>query len=291
MADYIVRGTAAGDQIRFFAALTTDTVEYARSQHETSPVCTAALGRLLTAGAMMGSMMKSEEDLLTLKIECQGPIKGLLVTADAFGHVKGYVQNPDVDLPPKGPGKLDVGAALDLGVLSVIRDTGLKEPYIGQTILQTSEIAEDLTYYFATSEQTPSSVALGVLVNPNGTVRAAGGFIIQLLPDCSDAAIDKLEERLNSITSVSHMLDAGMTPEGIMTALFEGMEPEFMETMPVAFTCDCSREKTDAMVRSLPKEELQSMIDEGKPIEVVCHFCNTVYTFTVDELEEMKKEK
>ena len=287
MSDYMIRGTAANGEIRFFAAYTKDTVEFARSAHELSPIATAALGRLLTAGAMMGAMMKNEEDLLTLKIDCEGPIKGLTVTADNAGHVKGYVKNPDVDLPSKTPGKLNVGDALDLGVLSVVRDIGLKEPYIGQTILTTSEIAEDLTYYFATSEQTPSSVGLGVLMNKENTVRTAGGFIVQLMPNASEESISALEKNLAKISSVTSLLDAGMTPEDIMNTLFEGMDPEFMEKTGVAFVCNCSQEHTADMIRSLPKDEIREMIDEGKEIEVVCHFCSRKYKFTVEELEAM----
>ena len=287
MRDYLIRGIAAEGQIRFFAATTKETVEFARSAHGLSPIASAALGRLLTAGAMMGAMMKNEEDLLTLKIDCQGPIGGLTVTADSNGHVKGYVKNPDVDLPSKKPGKLNVGDALDLGVLSVIRDVGLKEPYVGQTILETGEIAEDLTYYFANSEQTPSSVALGVLMNKENTVREAGGFIIQLMPGVKDETIDALETRLQAFTSVSNLLDKGMSPEDMMKVLLNGMEPEFLDSMPVEFKCDCSREKTAGMIESLPDKEIREMIDEGKEIEVVCHFCGKKYTFSVDELKKM----
>lgn len=213
MTDYIIRATAAEGQIRAFAATTRDLVEYARSAHNTSPVATAALGRLLTAGAMMGIMMKGEKDLLTLKIEGDGPIGGLTVTADSRGNVKGYAFHPEVMLPPNAKGKLDVGGALGIGVLSVIKDIGLKDPYVGQTILVTSEIAEDLTYYFATSEQTPSSVALGVLMERDNTVKQAGGFILQMMPGASEEVISALEKRLGEITSITALLDAGNTPE------------------------------------------------------------------------------
>ena len=212
MTDYIIRATAAEGQIRAFAATTRDLVEYARSAHNTSPVATAALGRLLTAGAMMGIMMKGEKDLLTLKIEGDGPIGGLTVTADSRGNVKGYAFHPEVMLPPNAKGKLDVGGALGIGVLSVIKDIGLKDPYVGQTILVTSEIAEDLTYYFATSEQTPSSVALGVLMERDNTVKQAGGFILQMMPGASEEVISALEKRLGEITSITALLDAGNTP-------------------------------------------------------------------------------
>ncbi len=291
MSDYMIRGTAAEGQVRFFAAFTRDTVEYARSAHNLSPICTAALGRLLTAGAMMGAMMKSEEDLLTLKIDCDGPIKGLTVTADCAGHVKGYVKVPDVILPPNDKGKLNVGGALDLGVLSVIRDVGLKEPYVGQTILVTSEIAEDLTYYFATSEQTPSSVGLGVLMNRDNTVSTAGGFIVQMMPGASEETVSAVEAGISKVTSVTSLLSEGYTPETLVDLILGGLSPEILDTSPVAFTCSCSREKTEGMIESLPKEELQEMIDEGKEVEVVCHFCSKKYVFSVDELRKMQERK
>ena len=220
MNDYIIRATAAQGQMRAFASTTRDLVETARASHNTSPIATAALGRLLTAAGMMGSMMKGKEDLLTIKIQGDGPMEGLTVTADAFGNVKGYVFRPEVMLPPNAKGKLDVGGALGLGVLSVIQDTGMKEPYVGQTILVTGEIAEDLTYYYATSEQTPTSVALGVLMNKDNTVRQAGGFIIQLLPGASEEIIGKLETKLGEISSITALLDEGMTPEMILEHIF-----------------------------------------------------------------------
>lgn len=287
MADYIVRATAAEGQIRAFAATTKDLVEAARSAHNTSPVATAALGRLLTAGAMMGSMMKGDDDLLTLRMEGDGPIGGLLVTADSRGNVKGYAFHPDVMLPPNDKGKLDVGGALGIGVLSVIRDIGLKEPYVGQTILVSGEIAEDLTYYYATSEQVPSSVALGVLMNKENTVRQAGGFIIQLLPGATDEMIDRLEKRLGEIAPITALLDAGKTPEEILNDLLGDFGLELLETMPARFHCDCEKSRVARAIISIGKKEINDMIEEGKPIEVSCHFCNRIYTFTVKELEEM----
>ena len=289
MKDYIVRATAANNQIRAFAATTRDVVETARQAHNTSPVATAALGRLLTGGAMMGTMMKNEKDLLTIQIKCEGPIKGLTVTADVNGNVKGYVENPDVMLPPSKAGKLDVAAALDLGVLSVIKDMGLKEPYVGQTILQTSEIAEDLTYYFATSEQVPSSVGLGVLMEKDNTVKQAGGFIIQVMPFVEDAVLDKLEENIKKIDSVTAMLDKGYTPEQILETVLEGMDGEFTDTVPTRFYCNCTKERVEKAIVSIGKKDIQEMIDDGKEIEVNCHFCNTNYKFTVDELKEIIK--
>ena len=287
MSDYIIRGTAANDQVRFFAATTRDMVETARTIHNTSPVATAALGRLLTAGAMMGSMSKNETDLTTLQIKCSGPIGGLMVTADGAANVKGYVNHPDVILPANSKGKLDVGSALDLGVLSVIKDIGLKEPYVGQTQLVSGEIAEDLTYYFATSEQVPSSVALGVLMNHENTVQQAGGFIIQMMPFAEDGLIDALEERLNNFSSITTLLNQGVTPEAMMEQLFEGYDLHIMEQIPTGYHCNCSRDRVYRAVMSIGKKDIQEMIDDNKPIEVNCHFCGKHYIFDVDDLKTM----
>ena len=287
MTDYIIRATAAEGQIRAFAATTRDLVEYARSAHNTSPVATAALGRLLTAGAMMGIMMKGEKDLLTLKIEGDGPIGGLTVTADSRGNVKGYAFHPEVMLPPNAKGKLDVGGALGIGVLSVIKDIGLKDPYVGQTILVTSEIAEDLTYYFATSEQTPSSVALGVLMERDNTVKQAGGFILQMMPGASEEVISALEKRLGEITSITALLDAGNTPEMILEHILGDFGLEILDKLPTAFSYNCSEERIEKALISVGKQELQSMIEDGKTIEVNCHFCNKHYPVTVERLKEL----
>lgn len=289
MKDYIVRATAGNNQIRAFAATTKDVVEKARQAHNTSPVATAALGRLLTGGAMMGSMMKNDTDMLTIQIKCDGPIKALTVTADRHGNVKGYVENPNVMLPPNKQGKLDVAGALDLGVLSVIKDLGLKEPYVGQTILQTSEIAEDLTYYFATSEQVPSSVGLGVLMEKDNTVKQAGGFIVQVMPFVEEEVLSKLEENIKKISSVTAMLDRGYTPENILEEVLEGLDVEFTDTVPTQFYCNCTKERVEKAIISIGKKDIQEMINDGKEIEVNCHFCNTNYTFSVEELKEMLK--
>ncbi|MDY5647165.1 MAG: Hsp33 family molecular chaperone HslO [Lachnospiraceae bacterium] len=291
MSDYIIRATAADSQIRAFAATTRDLVEYARSAHNTSPVATAALGRLLTAGAMMGAMQKGENDLLTLQIRSGGPIGGITVTADAAGNVKGYVNNPDVMLPPNEKGKLDVAGAVGVGILNVIRDMGLKEPYVGQTALQTSEIAEDLTYYFATSEQVPSSVGLGVLMNRDNTVRRAGGFIIQLMPFTSDEIITKLEEKLSGMTSVTALLDAEMGPEEILESLLGEFGLEITDTLPTRFFCNCSKARIEKVIASIGRKDLEEMIEDGKDIEVNCHFCNKNYTFSVEELKAILKRK
>ena len=287
--DYIVRGTAADGQIRCFAINARRLVEEARKRHHTSPVATAALGRLLAGGAMMGTMMKGENDLLTLQIQCSGPIQGLTVTADAFGHVKGYVNQPLVSLPASPLGKLDVGKALDLVVLTVIRDIGLKEPYAGQVQLVSGEIAEDLTYYFATSEQTPSSVALGVLMNRNNTVAQAGGYIIQLMPDTNNEIINILEKRLANIAPVTTLLSEGHTPETMLTEILQDFDVSFSDnTIPAFFCCNCSKERLSRALISLGSKELENMISEGKPIEMNCHFCNTDYVFDLEELQQIK---
>ncbi|MBE5885108.1 MAG: Hsp33 family molecular chaperone HslO [Lachnospiraceae bacterium] len=290
MSDYIVRATAANAQIRVFAAYTKDMVEEARTRHETSPVATAALGRLMTAGAMMGSMLKGEKDLLTLRIHANGPIQGITVTADSKARVKGYVGNPNVILPANKKGKLDVAGAVGIGFMDVIKDMGLKEPYVGQTVLQTSEIAEDLTFYFANSEQVPSSVGLGVLMNKDNTVAQAGGFIIQLMPFAEEEVIAKLEENLKDITSVTTLLAQGNTPEDLINILCKDLEPVIADKMDTSFYCNCDRARVEKALISIGKKEIQDMIDEGKEIEMKCHFCNTAYTFSVDEMKKLAKK-
>ena len=287
MNDYIIRATAANDQIRAFAAVTTQMVETAREHHNTSPVATAALGRLLTAGAMMSSMMKGEKDVLTLQIKAGGPLQGLTVTADSQGNVKGYVGNPDVCIPANSKGKLDVAGAVGPGFLTVIKDMGLKEPYSGQVMLQTCEIAEDLTYYFATSEQVPSAVGLGVLMNKNNTVRQAGGFIVQLMPFAEEEVISRLEQNVQKISSVTNLLEEGHTPESLLEKVLEGFDMQINEKTDTRFHCNCSKERVEKALISIGRKELNEMIQEGKPIEMNCHFCNTNYNFTVEEMKEI----
>ena len=289
MSDYLVRATAADAQVRAFAVTARDTVETARAAHDTSPVMTAALGRLLCAGAMMGSMMKGEADILTLQVQGDGPAGGLTVTADSRGRVKGYAVNPQVILPPNSQGKLDVGGAVGAGSLRVIKDLGLKEPYVGQTQLQTGEIAEDLTYYFAASEQVPSSVGLGVLMEKNNTVKQAGGFIVQLMPFAEGNVIEKLEANLCRIHSVTKLLEDGNSPEQILGILLEGMDMEILSDMPVEFYCNCSRERVAKALYSIGKKEMDEMIRDGEPIEVKCHFCNTAYQFSVEDLIQIRQ--
>lgn len=287
MHDYMVRATAAGARIRAFACTTKELVEEARKAHNTSPVVTAGLGRLLSAGCMMGSMLKGDDDLITLIVRGDGPLQGLTVTADSKGRVKGYPLVPDVILPANAVGKLDVGGAVGRGYLKVIRDMGLKEPYVGQTELQTGEIAEDLTYYFALSEQVPSSVGLGVLMEKDNTVKQAGGFIIQLMPFAEEEVIARLEDNLQNIKSVTAMLEAGHTPEEMLTQILDGMDVEILDTTPVSFYCNCSKERVQKALMGMGRRDLEDIIKDGEGIDVNCHFCNKNYHFTIDELKAL----
>lgn len=287
MSDYIVRATAANAQIRAFASTTRELVEEVRKAHNTSPVVTAALGRLMTGGVMMGTALKGEKDLLTLQVSGDGPLKGMTVTADSQGNVKGYAIEPQVMLPPNARGKLDVGGAVGEGMLRVIKDMGLKEPYVGQTILQTGEIAEDLTYYFATSEQVPSSVGLGVLMEKDNTVKQAGGFIVQLMPFTEDDVIARLEKNLAEFSSVTALLNEGKSPEEMLEVLLKGMDVEITDRMPARFYCNCDKKRVEKAIISIGRKEIKEMISENKDIEVNCHFCNRSYKFSVEELKEL----
>lgn len=286
-SDYIVRASAAGHQLRAFAITSKNIVEKARQIHNTSPVATAALGRLLTAGSMMGSMMKGEKDILTLQIECGGPIGGITVTADSYANVKGYVNHPDIILPPNAAGKLDVAGAVGTGFLNVIKDIGMKEPYNGQIQLVSGEIAEDLTYYYVTSEQVPSSVGLGVLMDKNNFVKQAGGFIIQVMPDAEDDVIDKIESSINSIHSVTDLLEDGMKPEDILEYILKDTGLEILEKVPAKYHCNCSKERVSRAIASLGRSDIQEMIDDNTPVEVDCHFCNSHYIFNTEELKNL----
>ncbi len=288
MSDYIVRAMAAGDQIRALAVTSRDMVEQARQNHNTSPICTAALGRMLSAGAMMGAMMKGESDLLTLQIQGGGPMRGITVTADSMGNVKGFPNVNDVMLPPNSEGKLDVGGAIGVGILRVIRDMGMKDPYVGTCELKTGEIAEDLTYYFATSEQIPSSVGLGVLMNKNNTVDAAGGFIIQLMPFTDDKTIDRLEENIRNLKPVTTYLSEGKTPEDILGIVLDGLDVEIQDIMDTRFKCDCSVERIERSLCSLAMDDIKSIIDDGKPVEIKCQFCNKAYNFSIDDIKKLR---
>ena len=287
--DYIVRATAAQQQLRVFAITSRDLVEQGRKIHNTSPVATAALGRLLTAGAMMGSMMKGNKDVLTLQIECGGPIGGVTVTADANANVKGYVNQPNVIIPANKDGKLDVSGAIGPGFLNVIRDIGMKEPYNGQVHLVSGEIAEDLTYYYATSEQIPSSVGLGVLLDKENFVKQAGGFIIQVMPFAEDEVIDKVEESLKHIHSVTSLLEQGMTPEDMLHHLLGDLDLEILDRMPAQYACNCSKERVAKAIASIGKADLEDMIQAGEKIETNCQFCGSHYYFTTEELKSFLK--
>lgn len=288
--DYIIRATAANQQIRAFAITSRELVETARQHHNTSPVATAALGRLLTGGAMMGVMMKGDNDILTLMMKGDGPIHGVTVTADSKGNVKGYVGNPNVIIPANYAGKLDVGAAIGYGTLTVIKDMGLKEPYSSQVPLGTSEVAEDLTYYFATSEQVPSAVGLGVLMSKDNAVKQAGGFIVQVMPFAEEETIQILEERIGKISSITDMLEKGMTPEDILKEVMGDMDVQFTDKILTRFQCNCSKEKIVKALAGISKKELDEIINDGKEINVRCDFCNTDYKFSVEELKTLRNQ-
>ena len=292
MSDKIIRATAAQEHSRAFAVDSTEMVSEAREIHRTYPVVTAALGRLLSAGAMMGSMMKGEDDLITLTIKGDGPIGSLTVTADSHGNIKGFPGNPSVDIPtredPNGnTQKLDVGGAIGSGILTVSMDLGLKEPYNGQVELQTGEIGDDLAYYFTVSEQTPSAVALGVMIGKDSSVLHSGGFIIQLMPDAPEEAIATLEAKLADLEPVTTLMERGLSPEDILTLILGDLDLVLTEEEPVRFHCNCSRERILNALATLSNDDLQSIIADDEEIEVKCHFCNSAYKFGTDELRDM----
>lgn len=287
MSDRLIHGLSGNKELRFVAAYTRDTVEEARRIHNTSPLCSAALGRLLTAGVMMGSMCKSEEDLITLKIDGDGPIRQITVSADPQANVKGLMYDPSVELPLKANGHLDVGGGIGSGMLTVMKDLGLKEPYTGQTPLTSGEIGDDLTYYFAVSEQTPSAVGVGVLVDTDGSIKHAGGFIIQLMPFASEETISMLEKTLAGMSSVTDHFAAGETLEDIMRGLLGDIEVEG-ELVP-RYHCNCSRDRVTKALISLGRDELDKMIAEGKPVTLHCDFCNKDYVFETDEIKKLIK--
>nr|WP_297770129.1 Hsp33 family molecular chaperone HslO [uncultured Butyrivibrio sp.] len=288
--DYMVRATAGNAQIRAFAATTKDLADYGRRAHGLSPIATAALGRLMTGTVMMGQMMDNDSDMITVKMDGDGPLKGVLATADNKGNVKGYVNNPYVIMEPNAAGHLNVGGGIGEGTLTVIRDMGLKEPYVGQVPLYSGEVAEDLTYYFTKSEQTPSSVGLGVLVErENLSVVAAGGFIVQLMPFADEQTITHLEFNLGKFSSVTDILKAGKTPEDMLKIVLEGFDIEFTDTVDLNFYCNCDKDRVERALMLIGKKDLQEMIDDGKEIEVKCHFCNKPYKFSVDELKAIQE--
>lgn len=284
MKDVLIIGTAAEGAVRFVATSTTKLVNDAASAHKCSSTAAAALGRMLTCGVMMGSMFKNEKDVLTLQIKGGGPAEGVVVTAYPDCRVKGYIGNPEVDLPQNDKGKLDVGGAIGTdGMLTVIKDIGLKEPYVGQIPIVTGEIGDDLTHYFTMSEQTPSAVGAGVLVNGDLSIKAAGGFIIQMMPGANDLVADLIMYRLEEMKSITELLTNGKDIESIMKDLFEDMSIKIMEYREPYFGCDCSREKVEKALISIGKSELDTLYKEGATEEVKCHFCNTSYHFTKED--------
>lgn len=284
MDDYLVRGIGENEQFRVFAAVTTNLVEEARRRHDTWPVATAALGRALTAGLLLGVNLKGD-DLLTLRITGDGPLGTILVSANARGEVRGYAQEPHVDLPPTADGKLPVGAAVGQGFLYVIRDLGLKEPFTGSVALVSGEIGEDVAQYLLSSEQIPSAVSLGVLVGPDASVRAAGGVIVQMLPGASEEVLSHLEKSLLAMPPVSSLVNADMTPEDIVARAVNGLDVRYLKKDPVRFACHCSREKVREVMASLGQEEIASLLREQGKVEVNCHFCGEKYTFAASDLE------
>jgi molecular chaperone Hsp33 len=288
MNDYLIRGIDKLGRVRIFVAKTTNLVEEARKIHYTSPTATAALGRTLTAGAMMGAMMKNDRDLLTLKISGGGPVGKILVVANNQGHVKGDLDFPSADVPSRADGKLDVGRLVgNDGTVTVIMDLGMKEPYVGQSNLVSGEIAEDLANFYVTSQQTPTAVSLGVLVDTDTSCIAAGGYIIQLMPEISDEEITIIEDALTKIEPVSTMIDKGLTPEEIMEKLLEEFDMDILSKMELEYHCDCSREKIEKVIISLGRKEIEDIIEEDGKAEVVCHFCNTKYQFNKEELSNL----
>ena len=289
MKDELIRAIGANGAVRVLVAYSKEMVQQARTLHHTSPVATAALGRLLTAGCMMGSTLKGDKDLITLQIRGDGPLQGIVVTADQKGRAKGYVFQPNVDIPSKYPGKLDVSGAIGKGSLRIIKDIGMKEPYSGEIALISGEIAEDLTYYFAQSEQTPSAVGLGVLVDRDTSVKHAGGFIVQLMPDTEEEVIAQLEKNIAQMPYVTDLYDMEKTPEQILAMLLKGLEPKITDRIPLSFYCNCTRERVEKALISIGKEELQKIIAEDKQATLHCHFCAKEYHFEEKELIELLK--
>ncbi|MGM7724456.1 Hsp33 family molecular chaperone HslO [Metabacillus sp. Hm71] len=286
--DYLIKALAYNDQVRAYAARTTETISEAQRRHHTWPTASAALGRAMTAGVMMSSMLKGNAKL-TIKIEGGGPIGIILVDSNSKGDVRGYVTNPQTHFDLNEHGKLDVRRAVGTeGNLTVVKDLGLKENFSGQVPIVSGELGEDFTYYLVTSEQIPSSVGVGVLVNPDNTILASGGFIIQLLPGTDDETITKIEERLNKIEPISKLIQRGLTPEEILEEVLGKGNVKILEKHPVAFKCQCSKERIENAIISLGEEEIQAMIDEDGKAEAQCHFCNEVYLLTREDLEELK---
>ena len=285
--DYMVRATAADAQIRAFAITSRNLVEEARKIHDLSPICSAALGRLMSGALMMGDMLKNEKDALTITVDGDGPIGGLLATVNNRGEVKGYVKNNAVALPNNEAGHLNVGGAVGNGTLTVIRDLGLKDPYVGTIQLLSGEIADDLTCYFVESEQIPSSVGLGVLVNKDFSIMEAGGFIVQLMPGASEEVISKLEANIQGMKTVTDILREGKTPEDLLEMVLAGFDYEITDNKPVKFHCGCDRDRVERALVLLGKKELENLAADGEDVEIKCHFCGKAYSFTPADLNEM----
>lgn len=287
MSDTLLRAIARDAGIQISAAVTTGLVERAREIHDTTPVATAALGRTLTATAIMGSQLKADDGSVTVQVKGNGPLGTIVCVGDADGWVRGYLQNPGCELPLRADGKLDVGGGVGRGYLMVIKDIGLKDPITGTVALVNGEIAEDLTRYFAESEQIPSACALGVLVDTDRSVKCAGGWLVQLMPGVKDADIDRLEANLAKIEPMTTMLDQGMTLEQIVQAVLDGFAVDFLQTDPIGYRCACSREKVERALLSMGKDELSKMAEEQEKSEVTCQFCDKVYTFSREELRQL----
>lgn len=288
--DYLVRGTASNGMVRAFAATTRATVEEARRLRNLSKTATAALGRTLTAAAMMGTMMKGDNDRLTIVFEGDGPIRTVVASAKPNGDVRGYVGDPAVELGHNAAGHLDVGGAIGRGMLTITQDVGMATPYSGSVQIQTGEVADDLAYYFTASDQVPSAVGLGVLVGPDGRTRQAGGFIIQLMPGAPDWLVDELMEHLQGVRSVTDLLAAGMTPEQMLGHLLGDFGLQILQTMPVRYACDCNQERTDALMRLLGADELRKMIAENETVTATCEFCGRDYVYEPDDVRRLLLE-
>lgn len=287
MSDTLLRAIARDAGIQISAAVTTGLVERARQIHNTTPVATAALGRTLTATAIMGSQLKVDDGSVTVQVKGNGPLGAIVCVGDADGFVRGYLQNPSADLPLRPDGKLAVGAGVGRGYLMVIKDIGLKDPVTGTVALVNGEIAEDLTRYFAESEQVPSACALGVLVDTDCTVKCAGGWLVQLMPGVKDTDIDRLEANLAKLEPMTTMLEKGMTLEQIVQAVLDGFAVDFLQTDEIGYRCACSREKVERALISMGRDELSKMAQEQETSEVTCQFCDKIYTFTRAELEQL----
>lgn len=290
MGDYLLRAVEKDQQFRVFAAVTTELVEEARRRHDTWPIATAALGRTLTGGLLMGANLKGDDDTLTIRILGDGPLGAILVSANARGEVRGYVQEPHVDLPRAIEGKLPVGAAVGKGMFHATRDLGLKEPFTGSVELVSGEIAEDFAFYLTKSEQTPSAVSLGVLVAPDGHVEASGGLWLQLFPGADETIISRLEENIQRLLPVSTLIHEGQSPEDIIKLVTGGLDVKLLERTPVRFACRCTRERVEEMLISLGPDEIRGIVEDQGKADVRCHFCGEEYVFGENDLNRLLQE-